>query len=160
VTKAIKKDVFRTTSQWVAVAVCAILGVALFAFVDLTPAVEGDFFFSTDDPQLQGSKMVEQQFGSAPQIFIAARSEQLFSRFYLQRIRRLTDDLGRVDGVIDVRSLTRGPEDLEDIWRKSVLVEASARTGSLRQFRRVTHRQRRSCGNRQRNRSDPGASLG
>ena len=30
-------------------AVCAILGVALFAFVDLTPTVEGDFFFSTDD---------------------------------------------------------------------------------------------------------------
>jgi predicted RND superfamily exporter protein len=106
---------FRTTSQWVAVAVCAILGVALFAFVDLTPAVEGDFFFSTDDPQLQGSKLVERQFGSAPQIFIAARSDQLFSRSYLQRIRRLTDDLSRVDGVIDVRSLTRGPEDLEDI---------------------------------------------
>jgi predicted RND superfamily exporter protein len=105
----------RTISQWVAVAVCAILGVVLFAFVDLTPAVEGDFFFSTDDPQLQGSKLVELQFGSAPQIFIAARSDRLFSRPYLQRIRRLTDDLSRVDGVLDVRSLTRGPEDLEDI---------------------------------------------
>jgi hypothetical protein len=78
---------FRTISQWVAIAVCAILGVALFALVDLTPAVEGDFFFSTDDPQLQGSRLVQQQFGSAPQIFIAARSDRLFSRQYLQRIR-------------------------------------------------------------------------
>jgi hypothetical protein len=105
----------RTISQWVAIAVCAILGVALFALVDLTPAVEGDFFFSTDDPQLQGSRLVEQQFGSAPQIFIAARSDRLFSRQYLQRIRGLTADLSRVDGVVDVRSLTQGPEELENI---------------------------------------------
>lgn len=94
---------------------CAILGAALFAVVDLTPTVEGDFFFSTDDPQLQGGKEVEREFGAAPQIIIAARSDQLFSRPYLRRIRRLTDELTRVDGVVDVRSLTRGPDQLEDI---------------------------------------------
>jgi hypothetical protein len=44
--------------------------------------------------------------------------------------------------------------------RESVLVAASARAGSLRQFRRVTRRERRPCGDRQRHRSDPGASLG
>ena len=83
--------------------------------MDLTPEVEADFFFSTDDPQLQGNRLVEQQFGSAPQVFIVAPSEQLFSREYLRRIRALTEDLRDVDGVIDVRSLTRGPDDLEDI---------------------------------------------
>jgi predicted RND superfamily exporter protein len=99
----------------VAIAFCAILAIALFAFVDLTPEVEADFFFSTDDPQLQSARRIEQEFGSAPQIFVAARSEQLFSAQYLQRIRNLTEDLRRVDGVSDVRSLTRGPEELEDV---------------------------------------------
>jgi predicted RND superfamily exporter protein len=113
--KARHPRLFRTPSQWVAVAICAILGAALFAFVDLTPAVEADFFFSTDDPQLQGTRLVERQFGSAPQIFVAVRSDRRFSRPYLQRIRRLTADLGRVEGVMDVRSLTRGPTDLEDL---------------------------------------------
>ena len=105
----------RTTSQWVAIGICAVLGITLFAFVNLTPEVEGDFFFSTDDPQLQSTQRIGRDFGAAPQIFIAARSERLFSGPTLQRIRSLTEDLRRVDGVIDVRSLTRGPEELEDI---------------------------------------------
>lgn len=104
----------RTPSQWIAIAVCAALGGALFAFVDLTPEVEADFFFSSDDPQLDSARRIEREFAAAPQIFIAARTEQLFSGQSLQRIRSLTADLARVDGVIDVRSLTHGPEDVED----------------------------------------------
>lgn len=104
-----------TPAQWTAIALCALLGVAVFAFVDLTPQVEADFFFSTDDPELQNARRVEGQFGSAPQIFIAARSQRLFSSQYLQRIRNLTEDLWRVNGVADVRSLTRGPEEVEDV---------------------------------------------
>ena len=91
------------------------LGTALFAFVNLTPVVEADFFFSTDDPQLQSARLIDRQFGSAPQIFIAARSQQLFSKQYLQRIGSLTEALARVDGVVDVRSLTRGPDEIDDI---------------------------------------------
>jgi uncharacterized protein len=105
----------RTPSQWAAVAVCAVFATALFAFVDLTPLVEADFFFSTDDPQIRGARLIERQFGSAPQVFIAARSQQLFSREYVQQIGNLTEALGRVDGVVDVRSLTRGPDEIDDI---------------------------------------------
>ena len=129
-----KGKLLRTPSQWAAIAVCAMLGFALFAFVNLTPEVEADFFFSTDDPQLQGARRIEREFGSAPQIFIAARSERLFSSAHLQRIRRLTEDLGRLDGIRDVRSLTRGPEDLEDIGESpfwSRLLLAPDRSASL-----------------------------
>jgi predicted RND superfamily exporter protein len=137
---------FRTRSQWLAAAVCALLGIVLFAFVDLTPAVEADFFFSTDDPQFQANQLVERQFGSAPQIFIAARSDGLFSGPYLQRIRRLTTDLSRVDGVIDVRSLTRGPDDLEDIGESpfwSRLLLAPKRSASFIVVRTATDDQPR-----------------
>jgi predicted RND superfamily exporter protein len=105
----------RTPSQWAAIAACATLGIMLFAFVDLTPHVEADFFFSTDDPQLQSARRIEQQFGSAPQVFVAARSERLVSRQYLRRLHNLTEDLRRVEGVADVRSLTRGPEEPDEI---------------------------------------------
>jgi hypothetical protein len=43
-----QRRLLRTPSQW-AVAVCALLGFVLFAFVDLTPQVEADFFFSSED---------------------------------------------------------------------------------------------------------------
>src|SRR5688500_17562528 len=94
----------RPPGRWPALALCAALGIALFAFVDQTPQVEADFSFASDDPQLEGARQIEGEFCSAPQIFIVARGDELFSRQYLQRIRELTGELGRLRGVVDVRS--------------------------------------------------------
>ncbi len=102
--------VLGTFSQWAAIGVCATLGFILFTFVDLTPKIEADFFFSTDDPQLQNSVRIEKEFGQAQQIFVAVRASQLVSKDYLLRLRSLTEDLRKVKGVADVRSLTHGPE--------------------------------------------------
>ena len=104
-----------TADQWIALVVCAALGLILFTFVDLAPKVEADFFFATDDPQLQSSVRIEEQFGNAPQIFVAAQAPRLATRDYIQRLHRLTEDLRRVDGVDDARSITRGPKEPEEI---------------------------------------------
>ena len=61
-----------TFGQWAAVALCTVLGICLFAFVDLEPKVQADFFFSSDDPQLQSSIKIEKEFGQSQQIFVAA----------------------------------------------------------------------------------------
>jgi predicted RND superfamily exporter protein len=157
---------FRTWPQWMALTVCALLGAALFTFVDLTPQVEADFFFSTNDPQLQGARQIERQFGSAPQIFVVARSDRLFSPASLQRIRRLTNDLARIDGVIDVRSLTRGPDDLEDIEKSpfwSRLLLAPDRSASFVVLRIRNDDQARIVGDIDRildRHSEPGFVLG
>ena len=98
-----------TLSQWAAIAVCAALGFVVFAFVDLTPEIQADFFFSTDDPQLQTSLQIEREFGAAQQIFVAARSEKLESKDYLHRLRALTEALRQIDGV-EAWSLTHGPQ--------------------------------------------------
>ena len=45
-----------------ALAVLGLLGV--WAFVDLSPEVESDFFFAEDDPQLQASQQISEQYGS------------------------------------------------------------------------------------------------
>jgi predicted RND superfamily exporter protein len=97
-------------SRWAAIGLCAALGVALFAFVDLSPKVDEDFFFSSEDPQLQNSLRIEEEFGADRQIFIAARATQLESKSYIAKVLRLSEDLRGVDGVADVRSLTHGPE--------------------------------------------------
>src|SRR5215217_4877804 len=98
-------------SQWAALAFCAALGLALFFFVDLTPQVEADFFFSKHDPQAQKSASIEKEFGAAPQIFIAVRARELVSRQYLLGLRELTNDLQEVKGVADARSITHGPKE-------------------------------------------------
>jgi hypothetical protein len=41
--------------------------------------------------QLQSALRLEEQFGSAPQVFVAARSEQLVSTRYLQHLHNLTE---------------------------------------------------------------------
>src|SRR5687768_13145359 len=104
---------FGCWSQWVACAVAVGLGCALFFFVDLTPRVEGDFFFSRNDPQAKKSASIEEEFGGAPQVFVAVRSRELVSRQYLVRLSKLTTDLEKVKGVADARSITNGPEDSE-----------------------------------------------
>jgi predicted RND superfamily exporter protein len=104
------------SSRWAAFGLAAGLGLALFAFVDLTPAIEADFFFSSDDPQLQGSRRIEREFGLAPQVFVAARSPQIVSRAYLRELHDLTEDLRRIDGVADARSVTRGASDPADVF--------------------------------------------
>jgi len=107
-----------TAAERAALAVCVGLGVLLFAAVDLSPRVSGDFFFANDDPELRQSAQIEEQFGAAPQVFVAAASPRLASRQYLTALRDLTDDLRRVGGVDDARSVTHGPADPEDIARR------------------------------------------
>jgi predicted RND superfamily exporter protein len=104
-------------SQWAAIAVAAGLGIALFTLVDLTPQIQADFFFSNDDPQLQGSRGIEREFGEAPQVFVAARAESIVSEGYLRRLNSLTTDLRNVPGVADARSVTHGPRTPEAIVR-------------------------------------------
>ena len=93
------------------VCLAAALAAAVFVVwrVDLTPQVESDFFFSSDDPQLQASRAIAELFPSDPQILIAATGEDVLAPEYLDRLRRLSDALAAIEGVSDVKSLTHGP---------------------------------------------------
>jgi predicted RND superfamily exporter protein len=79
--------------------------------------MDADFFFSNDDPQLQSSLRIEREFGQAPQVFVAVTSPRTTTREYVRRVHALTEDLRRVDGVADIRSITRGQRDPDDILR-------------------------------------------
>lgn len=77
--------------------------------VDLTPRVESDFFFSTDNPQLQASQRVAELFPSSGKFLITASSEDVLAEDYIERLEALSDELDGLDGIAGVQSLTRGP---------------------------------------------------
>ena len=57
-------------APWVALALAVVGLLGVWAFVDLSPEVEGDFFFAEDDPQLQASQQISERYGSGSQIVV------------------------------------------------------------------------------------------
>lgn len=95
---------------------------AVLLGVDLSPRVESDFFFSTDDPQLQVSEAIGERFPSRPQLILRAAGE-IRSPEYAAAIGKLTEELAATPGVASVQSLTRGPSRPEaafdsPFWRR------------------------------------------
>jgi predicted RND superfamily exporter protein len=107
------RPLFRDWSQWAAIGCAALLGTLVFTVVDLEPKVEGDFFFASDDPQLQVEETLTELFGVGPQILISVRAPDVFSREHLDRLDSFTRALEAIPGVETVQSLTRGPVDAE-----------------------------------------------
>ena len=99
----------------------------LFLFVDLKPKVEENFFFSSDDPQFLADRKIAEIFPQPPQIIIAVKGD-LRSADYLEKIRKLSDELKSLDEVFGLQSLTHGPKDLDDalkspLWKRILISE-------------------------------------
>lgn len=100
--------------------------------VDLRPRIDKNFFFSSDDPQFQNLKRLEEMFSLPPQLILTAEGD-IRSRPYLERVAGLTDELRGLDGVTSVFSLGSGPSSVEGALKSplwSRLVIASAEKGS------------------------------
>ncbi|MEQ1855251.1 MAG: MMPL family transporter [Longimicrobiales bacterium] len=86
-------------APWTAAAV-AVAGVLWVArFVDVSPRVEGDFFFAEDDPQMQASLAVAARFPSSPQVILRVEDLVGDSSGYQARVAALTSDLLALEGV-------------------------------------------------------------
>ena len=69
-------------------AALAVVGVVVVAlFVDVSPRVEGDFFFAEDDPQMQATREVAERFPGSPQVILRAEDLAGDSAAYRTRIR-------------------------------------------------------------------------
>src|SRR5437762_13127465 len=100
-----KKRVWLGT-HWEMLAVTAVLFVMVAVCVDLKPAVDENFFFSTSDPGVRESETVEQRFPSQPQLVLAVSSQDISSARYLSRIQRRTQPIGAIVEVSPVEVLT------------------------------------------------------
>lgn len=70
--------------------------------VDLSPQVEGDFFFAEDDPQMEATRAVARDFPAGSQLILRVAGSgdlALQSAEYVERIGALTRDLLVVPGV-------------------------------------------------------------
>src|SRR5213596_2018876 len=101
-------------SYWLMLVITGVLFVLVVAFVDLTPVVDQNFFFSTNDPGIQQTKKIEQSFPSQPEVILAVSSRDISSPRYLNRIQKLTQRAHTIGGVSAVKSLAEGPKSLED----------------------------------------------
>lgn len=96
--------------------------------IDLTPRVESDFFFSTGDPAFQATERIAELFPSRPQLIVSAQAPDVGAGDYVDRIRRLSDELAALPEVVAVQSLTHGPPTPavvpeSPIWRRLLLSE-------------------------------------
>src|SRR5437762_4183764 len=104
----------RLPVHWLMLGVTGILFVVVWAFVDLTPRVDAQFFFSSDDPQLQESNAIDRRFPSGSQLILSVSAPDIASERYVDRLRTLTQRVAATRGVSGVRSLADGPKDLKD----------------------------------------------
>ena len=91
---------------WVSLAVAAVGLGAVGVWVDLSPRVESDFFFSEDDPQLQVSLELDRRYPGRAQVVVRAEDGAEDPGAYRERIGELTEAFSEVEGVTDVRSIT------------------------------------------------------
>jgi predicted RND superfamily exporter protein len=88
-----------SAAPWVACALAAI-GVTFVAlFVELSPRVEGDFFFADDDPQMIASRAVSERFPGGAQILLRVQDLQGDTAAYRARVAGLAGDLFEVEGI-------------------------------------------------------------
>jgi predicted RND superfamily exporter protein len=90
--------------------------------------VDANFFFSSDDPQFQESKQIEEIFPAGDQLVISVAAPDISSPRYLERLRQLTERIKSVKSVSSVHSLTDGPKNFADaeespFWRRLLIAD-------------------------------------
>ena len=99
----------------------------LVSYVDLQPHVDADFFFSSEDPQMQAEKAFSEVFPQPSQLIVSAQGN-LYSDEYNERLFALTQELMLVDEVTGVKSVANGPGNYEralasPLWRRLLISE-------------------------------------
>ena len=124
-------------ASWASIAVATAGLAAVWTWVDLSPKVEGDFFFAPDDPQLQASAELQRRFPSRSQVVVRAEDTQGDPTLYRSRIGALTEALSDVEGVANVRSITTDDPFRSPLFSRILLTPDSAATNLLLQVDEV-----------------------
>src|SRR5437870_10686165 len=90
-------------AHWWMLVVTTVLFGLVATFVDLTPVVDENFFFSTTDPELRQSRKIEERFPSQPELILTVSSRDISSPQYLDRIQRLTQQIQTIEAVSAVK---------------------------------------------------------
>jgi predicted RND superfamily exporter protein len=103
----------------------------VFLWVDLTPKVEAEFFFSRDDPQYVASAQVSERFPTTQQIILRVAAPDIRDAAYRERVERLAGTLSGVDGVVDVSSVANRDAFESPLWQRVLISEDQRATNLL-----------------------------
>ncbi len=81
--------------------------VLFFSTVSLKPEIGENFFFSSDDPQMQEEKKILSFFPQDPQLVFGVKGP-IHSEAYLNKLTDFSNDLAKLPEMIDVISVPRG----------------------------------------------------
>ena len=115
----------------VSLAIAAVGLGAVGAWVDLSPKVESDFFFSEDDPQLQASLELDRRYPRPTQVVVRAEDRAEDPEAYRGRIGELTEAFSEVEGVTDVRSITTDNAVSSPLFSRILLTPDEAATNLI-----------------------------
>ena len=118
-------------AHWVSLAVAALGLVAVGAWVDLSPRVESDFFFSEDDPQLQASLELDRRYPGRNQVVVRVEDRTGDPRAYTDRVGKLTEAFTSVEGVTNVRSITTDAAASSPLFSRILLTPDEAATNLI-----------------------------
>ena len=118
-------------AHWLSLAVAAVGLGAVGVWVDLSPRVERDFFFSEDDPQLQVSLELDQRYPGRAQVVVRAEDRAGDPEAYRERIGELTEAFLEVEGVTGVRSLTTDDPVGSPLFSRILLTPSGAATNLI-----------------------------
>ncbi|MGD2044760.1 MAG: MMPL family transporter [Gemmatimonadota bacterium] len=118
---------------WLASGLAA-LGLTLVAlFVDLSPQVEGEFFFSPDDPQMMASRQVSERFPDGEQIILRVEDLVGDTAAYRTRVAALASDLLEVEGITGGYSIGSDDPTRSPLFQRLLLTPDSAATNIILQ---------------------------
>ena len=112
---------------WTFLALTLVSFIFLVSFVNLTPVVDDDFFFSSNDPQFQSEHTIDRLFIRKDTQMIIAATGDIYSKEYRNKVYALSESLLHIDGVTSVNSLTHfGPKDITDalkspLWKRVII---------------------------------------
>ena len=118
-------------APWLAAALSVVGIVLVGLFVDVSPRVEGDFFFAEDDPHMQASLEVAERFPGSPQVILRAEDLGTDSAGYRGRIEALTEELLAVEGVTGGYSIANADPSNSPLFSRILLTPSANATNII-----------------------------
>lgn len=88
--------------------------------VVLEPKIDRFFFFAADDPASIEAGKVDKLFSEQNQVVVSARTSNISSAHYYQNIKKLSNEILKINGVKQVQSLSHGPKNYKDASQSPV----------------------------------------
>jgi predicted RND superfamily exporter protein len=111
--------------RWLEPLICGGIGVVsvvvVLFWVDLSPRVESDFFFSREDPQLRAMEEMDRRFPSPQQVLLRVEAPDIAADSYLAQLASMSEDLADIPGVSSVNSIATENASNSPLWQRLLL---------------------------------------